>query len=189
MVTSYARLSGGREIRFAGRRTEQNQVFENPSGRLGLNACDRGRIATESYPEIDQPVGAERQYRLARAGVDFLQMVVDREDEPPILPILALPVGDAAARQTRKVLVDPDLLARCGVERDERAVPRQHIHHVVDDDGVEDVGAGVAGRIDPGDLQLADVGLRGLIERDEMRRIRAAAVGPPGTARRYGAGV
>ena len=73
-------------------------------------------------------------------------------------------------------LVDPDLLAGRGVERDQRVVPSQHVHHVVDDDGIE---AGLRVRIEPRDLELADVGLLDLIEIDEIGSARPAAEVPP----------
>ena len=145
-------------------------------GRLGLNADNRLRIAAESLPQIDQPVVAERQNRFSCSRVDLLEVVVDREDQPPILAVLALPIRDAARCQARQVLVDPDLLAGGCVERHERAVPRQHVHDVVDDDRIEHIGTIVAGRIDPGDFELVHIGLVDLLEIDEVRGIRSAAV-------------
>ena len=48
--------------------------------------------------------------------------------------------------------MDPDLLSGGGVERHERAVHGQHVHNVVHDDRIEEVGAVVARGIGPGDL-------------------------------------
>ena len=69
------------------------------------------------------PFVAERQDRLAGARVDRLQEAVDREEQPLVFAVLALPVVDAAARHAVQPFVDPDLLARRGVERDQRSIP------------------------------------------------------------------
>ena len=78
--------------------------------------------------------------------------------------------------QAGKVLMDPDFLARGCVQRDQRTVPRQHIHDVIDNDRIEQVGVVISCGIDPRHLQLVHVGLVDLVERDEMRRIRSSAV-------------
>ena len=79
-----------------------------------------------------------------------------------------------------QVLVDPDLLARRRVERHERVVARQHVHHVVDDDRVEDVRDVVraSDRSRP-TCELADVGLGDLVSVREVRVVRPAAVVTP----------
>ena len=145
-----------------------------------MNPDDRPRIATESLPQIDQTVVAERENGFSGPRVDLLQKVVHREDQPAILPVLALPIRDAARGESWQVLVDPDLPACGGVERNERTVARLHVHHVVDDNRVEDVGAVVAGGIGPGDFQLVDIRLVDLLQIDVVRRIRPAAVILPG---------
>ena len=82
------------------------------------------------------------------AGVDFLQVVVDRRRQAAVLAVLALPVVDAARGvMPLETLMDPDLLAGGGVERDEGVVARQHVNDVVDDERVEQVRVAVlAGR-------------------------------------------
>src|SRR5207249_409980 len=101
--------------------------------------------------------------RLAAFRVDRLHVAVDREDQPPVLAVGAAPVVEAAARDAVQSLVDPDLLARRWIERDERVVPAQHVHQAVDDDGIE---AGLPVWIEPGHLELAHVRLVDLIEVD-----------------------
>ena len=54
------------------------------------------------------------------ARVDRLQEAVDREEQPAVLAVRALPVVDAPAGDAGQALVDPDFLAGRGVERDER---------------------------------------------------------------------
>ncbi len=66
-----------------------------------------------------------------------LQIAVDAENQPPILAVLALPVVDPARLHAGQAFVDPDLLARRRVERDERVVPPGDVDDVVDDDRIE----------------------------------------------------
>ena len=69
-----ANIAGRREIVFAGRRAQDDQVLENASRIVGLNPRDRLRIAAQAFAKIDQPVLPERQNRLAGAGVDLLKV-------------------------------------------------------------------------------------------------------------------
>src|SRR5260370_39434599 len=104
-------------IAFAGRGPQQDWVLENASWILGLNPHNRFGIAVEALPEIDESVLPKRQNRLACAGVNLLNEVIHRKDKPAILPVFAFPVGDAASRQAGKIVVDPNLLPRGGVQR------------------------------------------------------------------------
>src|SRR5690606_3645142 len=124
--------------------------------------------------QVDAAVVAERRDRLARARVDRGQMALVDIEEPPVRAILALPVADAACADLAFVGVHPDLLARRRVERDDRAALREHVHHAVDDDRIEEVV--LAGLVGPSDLQLRDVALVDLSERRVLRRIDTAEI-------------
>src|SRR5262249_33698746 len=130
----------------------------------------------QSLPQVDDTAVAERANRLAALRVDRLHVAVDGEDQPPVLAVGARPIVDAAARDAVQSLVDPDLFARRRIERDERVVPAEHVHHAVDDDRVE---ARLAVWIEPRNLEPADVRFIDLIEVDEMRVGGVAAVVRP----------
>ena len=72
--------------------------------------------------------------------------------------------------------MDPQLLAGRRVERDERVAVAAAVDGAADDERVE---VGLAGRIRPGDLELADVGLGDLGRGDEPRAVGAAGVVAP----------
>ena len=78
--------------------------------------------------------------------------------------------------------MDPDFLAGGGVERDQRVVPAGHVDHIVDDDGIE---AGQRVGIEPGDLELTDIGFLDLIEIDELGSARSAAEVRPALVGRH----
>ncbi len=115
------------------------------------------------------PFSPNVRNRFARARVDLLQKAVDREDQPAVLAVGALPVVDALARDAAQTVVYPDLLAGRRVERDERGpVAPEAVEHVMSEHGTEDRRAV---RIEPGHLELTDVGLLDLIERVEIRAL------------------
>src|ERR1700737_2870479 len=103
------------QIAFTGCRPQHDQIFEDASRGIGLNADDGVRISTETLPQIHEPVVAKCQNRLAASGLDFLEEIIDREDEAPIVAVFALPVRNSARRQAWKVFVNPDFLSRGGV--------------------------------------------------------------------------
>ena len=131
-----ADVAGRRDERFAGRRSQDDEVLPDLSGAVGLDASRLLR-SRETDAQIDRAVFAERQDRLAGRGVNRLQVAVDREQQPLVLAVGALPVVDAARDDAAEPLVDPQLIAGRGIERDQRVVPPEQIHHVVDDDRVE----------------------------------------------------
>ena len=75
--------------------------------------------AREIGAQIDGPIDAEGRDGATGARIDRLEEVVDREQQPPVFAVVALPVVDAAAGHPVQPFVDPDFLARGGVERDE----------------------------------------------------------------------
>ena len=165
-----------RQVAFAGRRAEQQQVLEDLARRARLHAADQRGVAADALAQVDEAVRAERQDRLAGGGVDGLEVVVDLEDQPAIAAVRALPVVDAAPGDAAQPGVDPQLLAGGRVERDERLVLRQHVHRGADDDRIELVDVVVADRVGPRHLQAGDVLRRDLREVDELRGVGAAAV-------------
>ena len=132
-----AKISRRRQISLAGRGPQDDQIPEHPARRVGLNAINGLGIAAQAFTQVDQPVGPERQNRFAAPRVDLFKVVVDREDQTPVLTVLVLPVSYASGREPGKVFMDPDLFSRRRVQRHERAVPRQYIHDVIDDDRIE----------------------------------------------------
>ena len=56
-----ANITRRRQISFANRRSQRDQILEDAPGRLGLYARNRRGIAAESLPQIDQPVVPERE--------------------------------------------------------------------------------------------------------------------------------
>ncbi len=77
----------------------------------------------------------------------------------------------------------PDFLSSRGVERDDRILPRQNIHHPIHHEGVEEIRTSIGGGICPRDLQLTYIGTVDLAERGILRGVRAAAIVAPGCVR------
>ena len=69
--------------------------------------------------------------------------------------------------------MNPELLPGRGVERDQRVVAADEVHHLVHDNRVE---SGRRIRVGPRDLELIDVRLVDLIEVDEVRTVGAGEV-------------
>ena len=120
--------------------------------------------------------------RLAGARVQRRQHAGVQVEQPAVVAVVALPVVDAARRDGAFVRTRPQLAARRRVERDDLVVACEHVHDVVDDDGIEDEAALADGEA-PRDLELRDVRLVDLVERRVLRRVAAAAVGAPGGVR------
>ena len=169
------------QVTFPDGRTEDDEIFPDHTRRGRLRPRDRSRIARmEPHLEIDEPLVAEAEDRLSGSGVDRLQEIVDGDEETAVAAIRALPVVETAPGESGQIRMDPDLLSGRRVQRDERVVLRQHIHHVVDDDRIEGVGIVVVRRVEPGGFEPSDILLRDLIQSDELRLIRAATVVLPG---------
>ena len=67
-------------------------------------------------------------------------------------------------------------LPRGGVERHQRVVPRQQVHHVVDDQGIPNVGDVVVARVAPRDREVVDIAFRNLAQGRVVRVVRPATV-------------
>ena len=104
---------------FARRGSENQQVLVDLAGTVRLDSSGIALRARQADPQIHDAVLAEGQNRLARLRIDGLQKAVDGKQQPPVLPVLALPVVDAAAGDARQPLVDPDLFARGRIQRDQ----------------------------------------------------------------------
>ena len=72
--------------------------------------------------------------------------------------------------------MNPNLFSSGGVEGNQRTILRQHVHHVVNDDGIEQISVVVAGRINPRNLELIYIGFVDLVECDVVGRIGTASV-------------
>src|SRR5207247_10168261 len=84
-----AKVSGRIGIDFAWRRTENNQVLENVSGRSGLNLAHGLRIAPKTLSQIHPAVIAEGIDRHSGTRVRLLYVAVDGTDKPSIGAALA----------------------------------------------------------------------------------------------------
>ena len=82
-------------------------------------------------PQIDPPVRSEGSDELARPRVDLLEEAVDREDQPPVGSIGALPVVEAPVGRCIRQGPRPARLPRGRVERHDRVVLADDVHHVV----------------------------------------------------------
>ncbi len=141
------RVSGVRNVvRAAGRQRDDEEVLEDSPGVAGLQRPHASDVPVETEPHVHLALVAERFDRLAGGGIDGGQEPGVDEEQPAIRPVGALPVIDPTVADGALVLVRPDFLARRRVERDERHVLREDVHHAVDDDRVETVRPGVAGR-------------------------------------------
>ena len=153
--------------------------------RPGLPVCSGrtfGDVPLQADPDVHLAVVAERRDRVPGPGVDRRQESAVHVEQPAIRPIRALPVVHAAVADRALVAVRPDLLAARGVERDDRSVRAEHVHHAVDDDRIEPHRAGAGGKR-PGDLELLDVGLVDLLQRRVLVGIRRPEIAAPGRMR------
>ena len=173
-----------RDEGFAGRRPQDDEVLPDLAGAVGLDASGILR-SRETDAQIDRAVFAERQDRLAGRGVNRLQEAVDREQQTLVLAVGALPVVDAARHDAAEPLVDPQLLAGRGIQRDQRVVPPEQVHDVVDDDRVE---ARCRIGIVPCDLELPDIRFLDLVEVHEIGAVGSGEVVPPVPVAARGAG-
>ena len=174
-----ANVAGRGEIRFAGRRPQDDQVLEDLARVRRLHAPD---FAGEPLPEVHHAVGAERQDRFAGLRVDRFEIVVALEQETPVPAIRTLPIVDTAWRDTLQVRMHPDFLPRGGVERHQGVVARQDERGVVDDQRTEVIGEVVSGRIGPGDIEPRERPLVDLIKLEVAAVVRPPTVILPGRA-------
>src|SRR6185312_131942 len=91
-----ADIARSRTVEFTGRGAEDNQILENTSGSSGLNRIDGFWITAQAFTQVHAAVITERIDGDSGAGIDFLQIVVDREDQPAIRAVLTLPIVEAA---------------------------------------------------------------------------------------------
>ena len=147
--------------------------------RPGVRLCwlivagSRSRPTRRStWPSVPNDVIA-----LAGLRVDLLQHVAGAEDQAAIAAVRALPVVHAADVEAVDAGVRPQLACRWR----HRARRTQSLGAAAVDDAAHDerVEVGLAGRVGPGDLQLADVGLGDLRRRDEPRAVGPAGVVAP----------
>ena len=166
-----ADISWRRAVALADVRSDDEEIFED-AARAAVRPAVAARRADA---HVDEAVGPERQDLLSGARVDLADAVARGEDEPPIRSIFAFPVRQAAVGRLQRR--HPQFLAGRGVERDEDAADARHVHHVVDDERVECETVGLARhRIEPGALELFDVGLVDLRERRVLHRVGRPAV-------------
>ena len=152
-------------VSLARRRTEDDQVLEYVSRALALNDADRLRVAAEPFSQIDISVFAKRSNGSAGFGVDLLQHIIRRKDNPLVFAVLALPKGIASTGGSSFSGMRPDLLSRGGVQRNDGAVAVSgDIHDVADDERAERQVRAGGQRVEPDLLELAHIGFIDLCE-------------------------
>ena len=128
--------------------------------RPGLLVCSaRIVVMSPSRPtrRSTRPSMPKRADRLAGLRVDRGEVTRVDVQQALFAAVGAAPVVHAARADGAFVGVRPKLAARRGVERDDRAALREHVHRVADDERIERVVLGR--RIRPRDFELADVAL------------------------------
>ena len=145
--------------------------------RPGLLVCSARiveDVAVETDAQVDAAIDTERSDRLAGLGVDRSEVPGVDVEQALLAAVGAAPEIHAARADGAFVGVRPELAARSGVERDDRAALREHVHRVADDQRIEEVV--LVRRIRPRHFELADVALVDLRERRKLRRVGAAQV-------------
>ena len=156
-----------------------DQVFEDAARGLA-GPAKPSRLAG---PHVDEPALAKGPDERAAGRVDRTETAAGVEQQPPIGPIGALPVGETALG--RLLGRGPSRRPGLGVERDDDALRARDVHHAVDNDGIEGQPHGLAGDwIEPGSLEPAHVGPVDFGERGILHRVGGAAVVAPGRVRR-----
>ncbi len=93
-------IAGRRHIIFAGRGSQQQQIFEYFTWCARLGAGDGQRIAAQALSEIDQAIVTEIQNGFSRECIDRLKVIVHLKYQPPVFPVFAFPVIDATGCDT-----------------------------------------------------------------------------------------
>ena len=175
-----ANVAGRREVALAGRGAEDDQVLEDLSRIRRLDPCERRGIPRVALFEVDRAVRSEREDRLPGPRIDRLEVVVALEQQPAVLSIAALPVVDAARRNSLQVGVNPDFSAGRRVECDQRGVSSQHVGDAVDDERTEVVRQVVVCRVGPRGGEPRQGLSVDLIELDVAGVIRTSPIVVPG---------
>ena len=163
-------MNVGRRRRVAAaarRQRHDDQILENSARIARLESANFADVDVEPDTDIDFAVVAERRDRIARARVDRRQHALIEVEQSPVGAVLALPVIHPARADLALVLVPPELLARLGIESDDRTLLREHVHDVADDQRIELIG--LAGLVGPCNPELRDVALVDLVERGVLR--------------------
>src|SRR5204863_179881 len=66
-----------------------------------------------------------------------------------------------------------------GVQCDDRIILRQHKHHSIDDDGIEEILSPISHRVGPRNLEFLHVGASDLLESGVLRGVSCSAVLAP----------
>src|SRR5690242_9807434 len=105
-----ANVTRRRSIHLARRRTHDQQVFEYSPGSSALNLSKGAQIAAQSLTQIHLAIVAERVDRHAGFQIEFLNILIDCEDQALIGTVLALPEVEPAIRGMTFDGVHPNLL-------------------------------------------------------------------------------
>ena len=128
---------------------------------------------------------AHAPHFLAGRGIDRHQATIERADIQLAFPGCCAAVHDVAAGMHGSLprylrVIGPQLLATGGIEREQLAPCRGHVHHAVNDQRCRFLRAVRGVQIDaPGQTQLPDIGVIHLLQRREALLAVGAAVAHP----------
>ena len=148
-------------------------------GCSGFSPSIERPVPREARAQIDASVLAERRHSLAGARVDGGQEAGRHVEQPAIAAVRAAPVAHPPRSNGTGVRTTPDLRAGRGVEGHQIVGARQHEQETVGGEGIEEERA-LPRRKRPRHLQPRHVGEGDLIERRELRGMRATQVAAPG---------
>ena len=185
----------------AGAAANEQEVLEDHRRTGVVTAGAFGKFAVEAFFQVEDAAIAELRHELPRIRIEAVQPVLGGPGhEDAAVPAVA-PIGHAAIDAFRtphpnalEGVEVPQHLAGGGIESANLHLRGGDVHAAVDDDRFAfDLGDGtrkaIAGRMDPGDLEVGDVGAVNLIQFGVPRRaVRAAVARPVARSARRGLG-
>ena len=92
-------VTRGRFVQLTRRRTQDDQVLEDTSRCARLNGIDALNRTSQPFAQVNLSSNSKSVDLLAGLRVQFLEVVIDRENESSVRPIMILPVIKAAIRR------------------------------------------------------------------------------------------
>ena len=187
-----AQIARRRQITFAGKASENDQIFENPAGSSG---GQRNRRAVDPDLQIQLAVIREGIHGLSRQRVDGVQVPARGDEDAAVFAVFALPVvraalpGDSApAAAAGAERMHPQLFAGRRVESNQRPALRRDVRDVIDHQRAEHRSP-VWRRVGPCHFDLVHIRSVDLLQRRIVRAVGTAEVLLPargGFLREYG---
>src|SRR5580658_6923507 len=126
------------------------------SGCSGLHLTYILDVSTQALSQVDTAVVAKRVDRHAGKRVHFLEVAVNGENNPPVGPVLALPVIESPISRCTFQRMRPDLFPSGRVEGHDRRAASHHVHNALHDQRAECESAARPWRlVSPCQLKLA----------------------------------